>query len=153
MNKLHFWVIFEVLYAKYTTYLENISARYLYFWDTNFKLLKTITPQASILFVTTRMEVFPYWHYPKIAIAISTILHDSKRIRHIYTTHNIAALLPSYCLIFPKSKWHFVSRTHILQSGLTPLGSLIEYVTRFSEWMWHLERKQERSYFHTVINA
>ena len=58
-----------------------------------------------------------------------------------FTEEDIASLLPSYCSIFSKSKEHFVTRTHILQSGLRPLGSLPDYVTRFSEWMWHIWRK------------
>ena len=52
-----------------------------------------------------------------------------------FAEEDIAQLLPSYCSIFSKSKEYFVSRTHILQSGLTPLGTLTDFVTRFSEWL------------------
>ena len=42
-----------------------------------------------------------------------------------------------YCLtiakLLPVQITVYVSRTHILQSGLTPLGTLTDFVTRFSE--------------------
>ena len=47
----------------------------------------------------------------------------------------------------------FVSRTHILQSGLTLLGTQTDFVTRFLRGRDTFGGKQERSYFHTVITA